>query len=190
MWLFTVTLLFKFNSFEFSRGWRWGQKTNSITYACAPLPPSFQNKINKIKIYISVLILCLCNNCLNFCHYKLNCLPIFAWRWHFNLLIVANIRLFVKQNHIKDSFSLWAQVIIYYLWNCCFIVSANNSHHMLIIYWLSCTHSRKLGATPLTQHDFFSICQIHTFRIYQPELIILELSYQNDQCNQNYANIM
>lgn len=120
-----------------------------------PPPPSFQNKINKIKIYISVLILCLCNNCLNFCHYKLNCLPIFAWRWHFNLLIVANIRLFVKQNHIKDSFSLWAQVIIYYLWHCCFIVSANNSHHMLIIYWLSCTHSRKLGATPLTQHDFF-----------------------------------
>lgn len=155
-----------------------------------PPPPSFQNKINKIKIYISVLILCLCNNCLNFCHYKLNCLPIFAWRWHFNLLIVANISLFVKQNHIKDSFSLWAQVIIYYLWHCCFIVSANNSHHMLIIYWLSCTHSRKLGATPLTQHDFFSICQIHTFRIYQPELIILELSYQNDQCNQNYANIM
>lgn len=157
MWLFTVTLLFKFNSFEFSRGWRWGQKTNSITYACAPLPPppSFQNKINKIKIYISVLILCLCNNCLNFCHYKLNCLPIFAWRWHFNLLIVANIRLFVKQNHIKDSFSLWAQVIIYYLWHCCFIVSANNSHHMLIIYWLSCTHSWKLGGTPLHPAWFF-----------------------------------
>lgn len=157
MWLITVTLLCKFNSFEFSRGWGWGQKTNSITYACAPLPlpPFFQNKINKIKIYISVLILCLCNNCLNFCHYKLNCLPIFAWRWHFNLLIVANIRLFVKQNHIKDSFSLWAQVIIYYLWHCCFIVSANNSHHMLVIYWLSCTHSRKLGAAPLHPAWFF-----------------------------------
>lgn len=154
MWLFTVTLLCKFNSFEFSRG--WGQKTNSITYACAPPPPFFpkQNQQNKI-IYISVLILCLCNNCLNFCHYKLNCLPIFAWRWHFNLLIVANIRLFVKQNHIKDSFSLWAQVIIYYLWHCCFIVSANNSHHMLIIYWLSCTHSWKLGGTPLHPAWFF-----------------------------------